>query len=86
MLTLNAYEEFRHWYKVLDEIDDVVKFLEEKVGVLVAEPEGCGLDGQQRKRYIEKPQPKRHTQHSVLYTYSMVSRISQLGPMATKHL
>ena len=31
-VTLNAYEEFRHWYKVLDEIDDVVKFWRRKLG------------------------------------------------------
>ncbi|KAE8312515.1 Alpha/Beta hydrolase protein [Aspergillus transmontanensis] len=32
-VTWKAYEEFGHWYKVPDEIDDVVSFLKEKLGV-----------------------------------------------------
>ncbi|KAE8343231.1 hypothetical protein BDV24DRAFT_172985 [Aspergillus arachidicola] len=32
-VTWKAYEEFGHWYKVPDEIDDVVCFLKEKLGV-----------------------------------------------------
>ena len=32
-VTWKAYEDFGHWYKVPDEIDDVVRFLKEKVGV-----------------------------------------------------
>ncbi|GAB1192694.1 hypothetical protein APSETT444_001888 [Aspergillus pseudonomiae] len=32
-VTWKVYEEFGHWYKVPDEIDDVVCFLKEKVGV-----------------------------------------------------
>ncbi|ODM17959.1 hypothetical protein SI65_06747 [Aspergillus cristatus] len=32
-----AYDEFGHWYKVPDEIDDVVRFLKEKAGFLVVE-------------------------------------------------
>lgn len=42
-VTWKAYKEFGHWYKVPDEIDDVVEFLEQKVGVPVAEPEACGM-------------------------------------------
>lgn len=34
-VTWKAYEEFGHWYKVPDEIDDVVRFLKEKAGFLV---------------------------------------------------
>ncbi|KAI9372285.1 Alpha/Beta hydrolase protein [Aspergillus egyptiacus] len=33
------YKEFGHWYKVPDEIDDVVRFLSEKVGVPVEDVE-----------------------------------------------
>lgn len=36
-VTWKAYEEFGHWYKVPDEIDDVVEFLKEKAGFTVAE-------------------------------------------------
>ncbi|KAF4217021.1 hypothetical protein CNMCM8980_003989 [Aspergillus fumigatiaffinis] len=36
-VTWKAYEEFGHWYKVPDEIDDAVRFLKEKAGFLVAE-------------------------------------------------
>ncbi|KAE8357953.1 Alpha/Beta hydrolase protein [Aspergillus caelatus] len=32
-VTWKAYEEFGHWYKVPDEIDDVAYFLKEKLGV-----------------------------------------------------
>lgn len=32
-VTWRAYEGFGHWYKVPDEIDDVVRFLKESVGV-----------------------------------------------------
>ncbi|PLN84992.1 putative phospholipase/carboxylesterase [Aspergillus taichungensis] len=32
-VTWKAYEDFGHWYKIPDEIDDVVDFLKEKVGV-----------------------------------------------------
>lgn len=32
-VTWKAYEDFGHWYKVPDEIDDVVRFLKERVGV-----------------------------------------------------
>lgn len=32
-VTWKAYEGFGHWYKVPDEIDDIVCFLKEKVGV-----------------------------------------------------
>ncbi|PLB41872.1 alpha/beta hydrolase [Aspergillus candidus] len=32
-VTWKAYEDFGHWYKIPDEIDDMVDFLEEKVGV-----------------------------------------------------
>ncbi|RJE18192.1 Phospholipase/Carboxylesterase [Aspergillus sclerotialis] len=32
-VTWKVYEEFEHWYKVPDEIDDIVRFLREKVGV-----------------------------------------------------
>lgn len=32
-VTWKAYEDFGHWYKIPDEIDDVVNFLKEKVGV-----------------------------------------------------
>lgn len=45
-VTWKAYKEFGHWYKVPDEIDDVVKFLEEKVGIFVAELEACSMGGQ----------------------------------------
>lgn len=31
-VTWKVYEEFGHWYKVPDEIDDVVQFLKEKAG------------------------------------------------------
>ncbi|KAL4930692.1 alpha/beta hydrolase [Aspergillus undulatus] len=37
-VTWKAYEEFGHWYKVPEEIDDILKILEEKVGVLVEQP------------------------------------------------
>ncbi|KAF7122111.1 hypothetical protein CNMCM5793_000066 [Aspergillus hiratsukae] len=36
-VTWKAYEEFGHWYKVPDEIDDVLRFLEEKAGFPVFE-------------------------------------------------
>ncbi|KLJ06197.1 hypothetical protein EMPG_10378 [Blastomyces silverae] len=36
-VTWKVYEGFGHWYKVPDEIDDIVKFLKEKVGVPVPE-------------------------------------------------
>ncbi|EAW19605.1 alpha/beta hydrolase [Aspergillus fischeri NRRL 181] len=36
-VTWKAYEEFGHWYKVPDEIDDVVLFLKEKAGFSVVE-------------------------------------------------
>ncbi|KAH8434994.1 alpha/beta hydrolase [Aspergillus melleus] len=32
-VTWKAYKDFGHWYKVPDEIDDVVHFLKEKVGI-----------------------------------------------------
>lgn len=34
-MTWKAYEEFGRWYKVPDEISDVVWFLKEKAGVPV---------------------------------------------------
>lgn len=36
-VTWKAYEEFGHWYKVPDEIDDAVRFLKEKAGVYVVD-------------------------------------------------
>ncbi|KKZ64442.1 hypothetical protein EMCG_09577 [[Emmonsia] crescens] len=36
-VTWKVYEGFGHWYKVPDEIDDIVHFLKEKVGVPVPE-------------------------------------------------
>lgn len=36
-VTWKAYEEFGHWYKVPDEIDDVLRFLKEKAGFPVVE-------------------------------------------------
>ncbi|PGH05802.1 hypothetical protein GX51_02775 [Blastomyces parvus] len=35
-VTWKVYEDFGHWYKVPDEIDDIVHFLKEKIGVPVA--------------------------------------------------
>ncbi|RAQ57200.1 phospholipase/carboxylesterase [Aspergillus flavus] len=32
-VTWKAYKEFGHWYKVPDEIDDIVCFIKEKIGV-----------------------------------------------------
>lgn len=32
-VTWKAYQDFGHWYKVPDEIDDAVEFLRTKVGV-----------------------------------------------------
>lgn len=39
-VTWNSYGGFGHWYKVPDEIDDVVQFLKEKAGLPVAEEAG----------------------------------------------
>lgn len=36
-VTWRAYSGFGHWYKVPDEIDDVVSFLKDKLGVPVGE-------------------------------------------------
>lgn len=36
-VTWKAYEGFGHWYKVPDEIDDVIAFLQRKVGLAVVE-------------------------------------------------
>lgn len=36
-VTWKAYEEFGHWYKVPDEISDVVRFLKKEAGVPVFE-------------------------------------------------
>lgn len=36
-VTWKIYQEFGHWYKVPDEIDDALRFLKEKTGVLVVE-------------------------------------------------
>jgi len=38
-VTWRAYQEFGHWYKEPDEIDDIVKFLREKVGMKPARSE-----------------------------------------------
>ncbi|PGH11637.1 hypothetical protein AJ79_04777 [Helicocarpus griseus UAMH5409] len=35
--TWRVYEDLGHWYKIPDEIDDIVHFLKEKVGVPVSE-------------------------------------------------
>ena len=37
-----AYKEFSHWYKVPDEIEDIVRFLSEKVGIRAEGDEGKG--------------------------------------------
>ncbi|GAQ05820.1 acyl-protein thioesterase 1 [Aspergillus lentulus] len=36
-VTWKAYEEFGHWYKLPDEIDDAVQFLKEKAGFSIVE-------------------------------------------------
>lgn len=36
-VTWKVYEGFGHWYKVPDEIDDIVRFLDDKVGVPVSD-------------------------------------------------
>ncbi|EAW07216.1 alpha/beta hydrolase [Aspergillus clavatus NRRL 1] len=36
-VTWKPYEDFGHWYKVPDEIDDAMRFLQEKVGFAVVE-------------------------------------------------
>lgn len=38
-VTWKVYEGFGHWYKMPDEIDDIVRFLQEKVGVPVSNTE-----------------------------------------------
>jgi pimeloyl-ACP methyl ester carboxylesterase len=39
-VTWKVYEDFGHWYKVPDEINDIVRFLKRKTSVPVMEPFG----------------------------------------------
>lgn len=70
-VTWRSYEDSGHWYKVPDEIDDILNFLENKTGVLVEKK--AAHDSKTTKTYRNWIQPWTQDYMMLLY-YKSVTR------------